>query len=79
MPSNILFKYKEENVPSSPPWTTFNGVIQAKEDSETGLTLKRMDCNYEPGYKLETSGKEKGKKKIFMEGYIRGLWTSEKI
>ena len=77
--SNILYKYKEENVPSSPPWTTFNGVIQAQEDSEIGKKLKLMDPNYEQGYKLETSGKDKGKKKILLDGYIRGLWTSEKL
>ena len=77
LPTNILFKYKEENVPSSPPWTTFNGLIQAHEKSEIGKKLKSMDPNCQPGFKLDGTGKDKGKNKILLDGYIRGLWTSD--
>ena len=48
--------FKEEFVPSYPPWTTWNGVMQCKEDSEEGIALKLMDKNYDNGFKSEKDG-----------------------
>lgn len=69
--SGKVTSYKEEFVPSYPPWTTWNGVMQCKEDSEEGIALKEMDKNYDIGFKTERDGS-----RTKLEGYIRGLWTS---
>lgn len=66
--------YTNEFVPSYPPWTTFNGVMLCKEDSEEASILKTMDRNFDKGFYFDKTGE-----KIVMEGFIRGLWTSSKI
>jgi hypothetical protein len=76
----ISYPYGKQNydrpefVPSHPPWTTFNGVILCKDDSKEAEILKVMDRNYDKGFYLDKNGN-----KIEMDGYIRGLWTSNKL
>lgn len=43
--SNIIYYEKPEHAPSSPPWTTFNGFLEAPLESETGRKLLKMDPN----------------------------------
>ena len=73
--SNLRYTiHREENVPTSLPWTTFNGLLQVKEESAIGKALMEMDPNTEPGYKLVKRGKELEKERV--PGYVRGLWTA---
>lgn len=67
-----LFRIKPETIPQSPPWTTWNGLLQCDEDSQIGKWLKEMDPCWEPGY-TTTKGQ-----KQYLPGKIRGLWTASK-
>jgi len=43
--TNIVWREKPEHVPSSPPWTTFSGLLEADIESEVGRKLLAMDSN----------------------------------
>jgi hypothetical protein len=71
--TNIIFKKRNETVPSSPPWTTWSGVILCNEDSDIGKIIKKNDPNAEEGYLIVD------KKRIPVPGKIRGIWTSSDV
>jgi hypothetical protein len=62
-----VWREKPECIPSSPPWTTWSGLIQAKRDSEIGIKLAKMDCNATDGLV----------NKIKDSSLILGMWTAE--
>jgi hypothetical protein len=68
--STVIFKKKPEIVPSSPPWTTWSGILMCDEDSDMGRKIRESDPNAEPGYLMIE------KKKIPIPGKVRGLWTA---
>ncbi len=68
--SNAIFKKKPENVPISPPWTTWSGTILCDENSEIGKKIRETDPNAEAGYLFID------REKVQIPGKIRGLWTA---
>jgi hypothetical protein len=69
--NGILFRWKPEGVPSSPPWTTWSGVIQCLPDSPIGKKLLEMDPNVCEGYEVVRGGG-----RVPLPTHIRGLWTA---
>ena len=63
--SGQLFRLKPETIPASPPWTTWNGLMECKKDSKFGQWLMEMDPHYQERLK-DT--------KVF----VKGLWTASK-
>jgi hypothetical protein len=67
-----LFRVKPEYIPNSPPWTTWNGLIQCEENTKVAEWLKQMDPHCQPGYETV-----KGQR-VPLPGFIRGLWSASK-
>jgi len=44
--TNMIWGEKPEHIPSSPPWTTFNGLLEADINSFIGQKLLIMDPNH---------------------------------
>jgi hypothetical protein len=63
--SGAFFRTKPETIPSLPPWTTWNGVLQCEKESRVGKWLMDMDPHYQ---EITTVDKV----------YVKGLWTASK-
>lgn len=63
--SGQLFRVKPETIPASPPWTTWNGIIQCEKKSKIGQWLLQMDPHCQDIQKDNTI-------------FVRGLWTASK-
>jgi hypothetical protein len=71
-PWGALYRVKPEYIPASPPWTTWNGILQCEESSRIGQWLKDMDPHVKPGFTMIKGQRHE------LPGMIRGLWTASK-
>lgn len=60
-----FFRLKPETIPSYPPWTTWNGIIECEKNSSIGKWLIDMDPHYQETKKANLV-------------YVKGLWTASK-
>lgn len=69
--STIIYKKKPEFIPSSPPWTTWNGLMMCDKDSSFGKAIQLLDPNACDGYIKSDKGDI-----VPLDNKIRGLWTN---
>ena len=76
-----VIEYSVRNTPSTPPWTTFSGVLEARRDSVIGKRIAAMDTNATDGMRIKTDDHYDPERTFLAykpKEWVRGVWTAPK-
>jgi hypothetical protein len=74
-----VIEYSIRNTPSTPPWTTFTGVLEARRDSVVGERIIAMDPKATLGLRNKTDDHYEPERTYVTydpKEWVRGIWTA---
>jgi len=76
-----VIEYSILNTPSTPPWTTFTGVLEAHRESVIGKRIIAMDPKATDGMRIKEEYHPYPERTFLAykpKEWVRGVWTAPK-